>query len=207
MKYFLAGLGLADLGGEGAALAAGAVADATAALEVAAHAGRAQRDVLEDLARALGGPVFVDVNPKAAGAAAAIDASRAFAAPGGPVVVRVPFDDEGRAALRAGATAGLTMAAVGCATPMQALEAAEAGAAWTSPAVGVPPRGAALDELLQVLRKTVALLKSADSTARVLVGPVLDASTLIDVAFAGAHAASAPAALLRQIAPRSTGGG
>jgi hypothetical protein len=155
MKYFLAGLGLADLGGEGAALAAGAVADVAAALEVAARVGRAQRDVLEDLARALGGPVFIDldVNPKAAGAAAAIDASRAFAAPGGPVVVRVPFDDEGRAAIRAGAAAGLIMGAVGCATPTQALEAAEAGAAWTSPAVGVPPRGAALDELLQVLRK------------------------------------------------------
>jgi hypothetical protein len=193
MKYFVAGVELADLAGEGAQLAGGVVADVAAVMLAAERAGRASRDLLADLARDVGGPVIVDVAP------GALEAARAFAEPGGPVVVRVPFGDEGRAAIRAGVAAGLRMAALGCTTPALALQAAEAGAAWITAAVGLPTPGPALDEALTVLRKMVALLKTSDAPAQVLVGPVLDASTLIDVAFAGAHAAAVPAALLREI--------
>jgi hypothetical protein len=193
MKYFVAGVELADLAGGGAQLAGGVVADVAAVMLAAERAGRAPRDLLADLARDVGGPVIVDVAP------GALDAASAFAEPGGPVVVRVPFGDEGRAAIRAGVAAGLRMAALGCTTPALALQAAEAGAAWITAAVGLPTPGPALDEALTVLRKMVALLKTSDAPAQVLVGPVLDASTLIDVAFAGAHAAAVPAGLLREI--------
>jgi hypothetical protein len=206
MKYFVAGLELAELAleGTGAQLAGGAVADAAAVAAAAARAGRAPRDLLADLARRLAGPVVVDVGVPAG----ALEVARAFAEPGGPVVVRVPFGDEGRATIRAGVAAGLRMAAIGCATPAQVLQAAEAGATWISPTVGLPPAGAALDEAMATLRKAVALLKSSDSQAQLLVGPVLDASVLIDVAFAGAHAATVPVALLREISrPLAARGG
>jgi transaldolase len=196
MKYFVAGLELADLAsaGAGARLAAGAVVDAAAVWELAEREGRVPGELLAELAREAGGPVVVDV-----AAAGAVENALKLASPGGPVVVRVPYGEEGRAAIRAGVAAGLRMAAVGCVTPALALQAAEAGAAWVSPVAGLPAAGAALDEVMTLIRKTVALLKSADVAAQVLVGPVRDASTLIDVAFAGAHAASAPAALLREI--------
>jgi transaldolase len=197
MKYFVAGLELAGLGGAGAQLARGAVAEATAVLDVARRAGRPPRELLVELARLLDGPVIVDLADVAAGGA--LEAALTFAASGGPVVVRVPYGERGLAAIRAGVAAGLPMAAVGCATPLLALQAAEAGAAWVSPGVGLPPAGEALDESMNVIRKTVALFKSAEVAAQVLVGPVLDASIMIDVAFAGAHAAWAPATLLREI--------
>jgi hypothetical protein len=201
MKYFVAGFELADPTGEGAALATGAVVDATAVMAAATRTGRAPRDVVSQLAATLGGPVVVDLNAvAAAGVAAAVEAARGFAISGGPVVVRVPYAGEGREVIRAGVAAGLEMAALGCATPAIAVEAAQAGAAWITPALGLPSSGAVLDEALSMLRKTVALLKTAGAKARVLVGPVLDASSLIDVAFAGAHAAAVPAAVLREIA-------
>lgn len=205
MKYFVAGLELADLAGSGAQLAAGAVVDAAAVWELARRVGRTPVELLAELAREAGGPVVVDV-----AAAGAVEAALRLASPGGPVVARVPDGEEGRAAIRAGVAAGLRMAAVGCATPALALQAAEAGAAWVSPGAGLPPAGAALDEAMALIRKTVALLRSSELPAQVLVGPVRDASTLIDVAFVGAHAASAPAALLREIgkplAPRDGAG-
>lgn len=205
MKYFVAGLELADLAGAGAQLAAGAVVDAAAVWGMAEREGRATSDLLADLARQAGGPVLVDV-----AAAGAVEAALKMTSPGGPVVVRVPYGEEGLAAIRQGVAAGLRMAAVGCATPVLALQAAEAGAAWVSPGAGLPSAGVALDEAMTSIRKTAALLKSAEVPAQVLVGPVLDASTLIDVAFAGAHAALAPARLLREIgkplAPRDGAG-
>jgi len=55
-----------------------------------------------------------------------------------------------------------------------------------------------------VIRKLVALFKTYGVTAEVVAGAIRMPTDLIDAALAGAHAAAAPAAVLRQLDAEST---
>jgi transaldolase len=196
MKLFAAGAGLADL--EPClrlGLCTGVVLDR-----------RAERDVVPALGRLVDGPIFVPVSPDAGDAAALEAAAREAGALGGAVVARVAFGEVGLAAIRACARSGVPTNAVGCTTPVEALAAARAGARWISPSWELPTESAARVALYEPLRKIVAALQAYGHKAEVLVGPAPDRSILVDVMFAGVHAASSRPAALHEIARRRAQG-
>ncbi len=148
--------------------------------------------------------IFVESMLETSDAAAFVAGARELAELGPSIVVRVPFDGPAVELLRACKAAGVATNAVGCVTANEAHAAAAAGAAWISPpapaAAGAQPVAG-----LDAVRKMNALLKADDQTARVLVGPARDLGALMSFAFAGAHAAFASPAILREIAARQPG--
>lgn len=172
-----------------------------------ANAGAA-RGLVAALAKLAAGPVFVDVSGAAGGTDAAdlAGAARELAAASRTVVARVAFGDAGLAAIRACAAVGVATEAVGCPTPVEAVAAARAGARWVSPAWDLPADAAARGALLGAIPKIAGALASFGAATRVLVGASPDRSVLVDVALAGAHAGSARAAALKEIARRRAEG-
>jgi transaldolase len=111
------------------------------------------------------------------------------------VIVELPFGDEGLAALRACLPDGLQAHVTRCSTPVQALEAARAGAVYVS-AAGARPGDPADPDLI---RKIVAAAKTHHLAAQVLVLSTRSAGELLDAAVAGAQNASLAASTLRRI--------
>jgi transaldolase len=111
------------------------------------------------------------------------------------VIVELPFGDEGLAALRACAPDGLRAQVTRCCTPVQALEAARAGAVYVSPIGGRAGEPADPD----LIRKIVAAAKTHRLSAEVLVLSAGSASALLDAAVAGAQNASLTASTLSRI--------
>jgi transaldolase len=205
MKLFAAGAGLADLDPcLRLGLCTGVVIDRGAA----AAGGSSTRELVTALAALVDGPVFLDAagGGDAPDAAALEGRARELAALGAAVVARVPFGEAGLAAIRACARAGLKMNAVGCTTPVEALAAARAGARWISPSWDLPADAKARGALYEPLRKVVAALQSYGHATEVLVGPAPNRSILVDVMFAGVHAASSRPAALHEIARRRAEG-
>jgi transaldolase len=115
------------------------------------------------------------------------------------VIVELPFGDEGMAALRACVPDGLRAHVTRCSTPVQALEAARAGAVYVSPTgarAGARPGDPAGPDLI---RKIVAAAKTHRLAAEVLVVSARSAGELLDAAVAGAQNASVTVATLQKI--------
>jgi transaldolase len=141
--------------------------------------------------------IFVELGASDSGALARVAAElSALGTAARSFVVRVPLGAEGLETLRACKALGVVTNATGCATALDAHAAATAGAAWISPAVALGPAP------VDAIRKMSALLKADDLTARLLAGPVHAFNALAGLAFAGAHAAFASPAVLRDLAAR-----
>jgi transaldolase len=165
------------------------------------------RGLVIALGKLVDGPVFVDVSGAAgaADAAAVAGSARELAAGARSMVARVAFGEAGLATIRACAAVGVATQAVGCPTPVEAVAAARAGARWVSPAWDLPD-GPARGAMLGGLAKIAGALASFGVPTQVLAGPAGDRSALVDLALAGAHAASASAAAVREIARRRAEG-
>jgi len=124
-----------------------------------------------------------------------LGAARAMARIAPQVVVGLPLTDEGLKVVRACAAERIKTQVTGCVSPAQALQAAQAGAVYVSPAADRQGDGAGLD----LVRKTIALYKTYGIAAQVLVTSVRSTNTLIDLALAGAQLAAVPFPLLRLI--------
>jgi transaldolase len=106
------------------------------------------------------------------------------------VIVELPFGEEGLAALRACVPDGLRAHVTRCSTPVQALEAARAGAVYVSPSGGRDP---------DLIRKIVAASKTHRLAAEVLVLSARSTGELLDAALAGAQNASVTPSTLQRI--------
>jgi transaldolase len=149
--------------------------------------------LLRDLCALVAGPVVVDAI--AEDRDGLLREARELAGIASNVVVRLPATAAGIDVVRACAAERIATAVAACATPAEALAAAQAGAAYVSGFVG---RVDGVDGT-DVIRKTVALLKTYDLAAEVLAGAIQHPSDLIDAALAGANVASVPPAVLRQL--------
>ena len=150
--------------------------------------------LLRDVCAFVAGPVVVDTI--ATDRDGMLREARALGAIASNVVVRLPATAVGIDVVRACAAERIATALAPGATPAQALVAAQAGAAYISGSVG---RVDGVDGT-EVMRKTVALLKTYDVTAtEVLAGGIRHPSDLIDAALAGAKVVSVPPAVLRQL--------
>lgn len=155
-----------------------------------------QDRALLELCGCAAGPVSAAV--QSGGAQDMLVEARALARLGRNVLVRLPLDVDGLKAARACAGEGLATHLAGCDSPAQALLAAKAGARYVSPVVAAI--GSSAGGRNELIRAIAAALRTYRFPTEVLVAPVRSLSQVVDVALAGAAAASVPLAVLERVA-------
>ena len=202
MKLFVDSADPAEIGAcVAAAGAAGVTTSLSQLAEAARRAGAAPHDLLRAICGVANGPVAVAVSARADDRAAILREARELAAVAGNVVVEVPPGPATVEIVQACAAAHIRTA-LGMSpspSPEQALAAARAGASFVSTPVG---RVGGVDGG-DVIRKLVALLRTWNANTEVVAGAIRTPTDVIDAALAGAHAAAAPAAVLRQLPAES----
>jgi transaldolase len=175
------------------------VATSAAALTAAARvAGGEPHDLLRAICGVANGPVSVEVT--AGDRDGMLREARAWAAVAAAVIVKVPFTNAGIEVVRACAAEQIRTVVGACPSPEQALLAARAGAAYVAAPVG---RVDGVDGN-DVIRKLVALFKTYGFSTQIVAGGIRLPTDVIDAALAGAHAAAAPAAVVRELDAEST---
>jgi transaldolase len=156
----------------------------------------ANPDLVRELCGLVAGPVCAAVAPGPADEM--LRRARELAGIAPHVVVALPHSPEGLEVARACAAAGIPVAVTGCAGPIDALQAARAGARYVAvtPARG----GVAVADAMDGVRQAVASLRTFGFSTEVMAAPVTYPGEAIDAALAGAHVAVAPPALLRALA-------
>ena len=178
----------------------GVTTSAALLAEAARAAGRAPHDLLREICDVAGGPVSVEVAAGADDRDGMLREARAWAAVAANVVVKLPASDAGIEVVRACAAERIRTAVGTCPSPEQALAAARAGAAHVSAPVG---RAGGVDGN-DVIRKLVALFRTYGVPTEIVAAAIRIPTDVIDAALAGAHAAAAPAAVLRELDAESS---
>jgi len=176
----------------------GVTTSASRLADAARGAGADPRALLGAIAGVANGPVFVAVTaPDVDGL---MRETRDWASALADVVALLPGTDAGVEAARACAGARIRTAVGPFARPEQALAAAHAGAAFVLAQVG---RAAGVDGN-DMIRKLVALLRTYDMRTEVVASAIEIPVQVIDAALAGAHAATASGAVVRQLDAESS---
>lgn len=114
------------------------------------------------------------------------------------VVVKVPLTTEGLKAVRLLGERGIKTNVTLCFSPVQALLAAKAGAAYISPFVG------RLDDIsqsgMEVIGQIVKIYSNYKFTTEVLVASIRNPIHVLTAALMGAHVATMPFAVIKQLA-------
>ena len=161
-----------------------------------AKSGRRMHDVIAEICAIVPGPVSAEV------AATDYDGmmaeARVLRAIAGNVTIKVPLTQDGLRACRALTGQGTMVNVTLCFSPAQALLAAKAGASFVSPFVGrlddIGEDGMGLiADILTIFRHYPAL------TTEVLVASVRSPAHVVAAAKLGAHVATIPPAVLRQL--------
>jgi len=180
----------------------GVTTSALSLAEAARRAGGSPHDLLRAICGVANGPVCVAV--AAGDHAAMLHQARDWAAAGAGVVAMLPGSEVGIEVVRACAAERIRTGVGACASPEQALAAARAGAVTLAAPVGrVGGRDGYVDGY-DVIRKLVALLRTYDLPTEVVADAIRIPTDVIDAAVAGAHAATAPAAVVRQFDAESS---
>jgi transaldolase len=176
----------------------GVTTRASLVAEAAARAGSASHDLLRAIAGAANGPVYLAV--AAGDRDGMLREVRDWSAAAAGVVATLPGTAAGIEVVRACAAERIRTGVGPCASPEQALAAARAGAVTVAAPVG---RAGGVDGY-DVIRKLVALLRTYDVPTEVVAGEIRIPTDIIDAALAGAQAATAPAAVVRQLDAESS---
>jgi transaldolase len=123
--------------------------------------------------------------------------ARELARLGGHVVPRLPLTVDGLKAVLACAEEGIATHVTACDSAVQAVLAAKAGARYVSPVSGRAGEGAG--DRTELVRSIVAVYRTYGLSTDVVVTPVRNRATVVDVALAGAAVAVVPFAVLQQV--------
>ncbi len=160
-----------------------------------AKSGRPYAEVLREICEIVDGPVSAEVVATEAGAM--LEEGEQLARIHPNIVVKCPLIVEGLKATRALSKRGIKVNVTLIFTPLQALAAAKCGATYLSPFVG------RLDDIgqdgFQVVEQMVRMLKNYDYPAQVLVASVRNLTHLLRAAEIGAHVATIPFNVMKQI--------
>ncbi len=160
-----------------------------------AKTGRPYADVLREICQIVDGPVSAEV--VAPGAPAMFEEGQKLARLHPNIVVKCPLTVEGLKATKALSTRAIRVNVTLIFSPLQALAAAKCGAAYVSPFVG------RLDDIGQdgslVVEQIVRLFRNYSFPAQVLVASVRSPNHLLRAAEAGAHAATLPFNVIKQM--------
>ena len=195
MKFFIDTADVAEI----ADLAASGLVDGvTTNPSLVAKSGRNFLDVVREICELVPGPVSAEVTAVDHDGMLAEGRKLARIAPN--VCVKVPLTWDGLKTCKALSSEGTQVNVTLCFTPGQALLAAKAGAAFVSPFVG------RLDDVgyegMQLIADIVEIYKNYPDTLRteVLVASVRGPNHVIEAARLGAHVATLPPKVLRDLA-------
>jgi transaldolase len=153
-----------------------------------AKTGRKFREVVQEICAAVDGPVSLEVVGLEGDAMVA--EGRDLAKIAKNVVVKCPLTREGLKATRTLASEGTKVNVTLCFTPIQALFAAKAGAAYISPFVGrLDDRG---QDGMQVVREIKTIYRNYGFKTEVLVASVRHPIHVLEAALCGADVATIP---------------
>ena len=160
-----------------------------------ARVGGSYDDVLTEICRITPGPVSAEV--VAADVDGMLREGRHFATLAPNIVVKVPMSEEGLEAIARLAADGIRTNCTLIFSANQGLLAAKAGAVLLSPFVG------RLDDVnehgMAVVRELVAIVRTYGLNTEVLAASIRHPRHVTEVALAGAHVATVPLKVLRQM--------
>ena len=151
---------------------------------------------IREIAALVPGPVNAEVTSSTVDGI--LEEGRRFARLGKNVHVKIPLNQEGLEACHTLSQEGIPCTMTLVFSPGQAMLAAAAGAAWICPFVG------RLDDISfdgTALLRSIAAIYDADPSARtrILAASVRSPVHVIEAALAGAHAATLPMSVVRQM--------
>lgn len=161
-----------------------------------AKTGRGFSEVVSEICSLVAGPVSLEtVSLDAAGMAREGEDLIRY---GKNVVVKVPLTTEGLKAVRLLGERGIKTNVTLCFSPVQALLAAKAGAAYISPFVG------RLDDISQsgmgIIEQIVKIYANYKFTTEVLVASIRNPIHVLTAALMGAHVVTLPLPVIKQLA-------
>jgi transaldolase len=192
MKFFIDS---ADVSEVREAAEWGLVDGATTNPSLISKTGRPYADVLSEICRLVDGPVSAEV--VASGAPAMVEEGQKLARIHSNIVVKCPLTIEGLKATKALSGRGIRVNVTLIFSPLQALAAAKCGATYVSPFVG------RLDDIGQdgfaVVEQILKVFGNYGFPTQVLVASVRSPAHLLRAAEAGAHVATMPFNVMKQV--------
>lgn len=152
--------------------------------------------VIREILQEVGGPVSLEVlSPDAEGM---FKEGKKLAKHGGQVVIKVPMTVDGLKATRLFAAEGIAVNQTLIFSPLQALMAAKAGAAYVSPFVG------RLDDIahdgMALVEQILTIYQHYGFDTEVIVASVRHPGHVLEAALMGAHIATIPFKVIKQLA-------
>ena len=160
-----------------------------------AREGRGFEEIVREILAAVEGPVSLEVLSLESGGM--VEEGRKLAALGTNVVVKVPLTAEGLKATKVFSQEGIRVNATLVFSPIQALMAAKAGAAYVSPFVG------RLDDVahdgMELVEQILTIYGNYGFATEVIVASVRHPRHVLDAALMGAHIATIPFKVVLQL--------
>lgn len=193
MKFFI---DTADLNEIRELAATGLVDGVTTNPSLVAKSGRKFRDVIKEICDLVPGPISAEVT--ATDHATMLEEGRSLAKIAKNVTVKVPLTLDGLKTCKALASDGTMVNVTLCFSPAQAILAAKAGASFISPFVG------RLDDVgsdgMALIRDIVTIYRQYDYfKTEVLVASIRNPMHVVESAKMGAHVATMPANVMKQL--------
>jgi transaldolase len=153
-------------------------------------------DVVKEILEAVPGPVSLEV--VSLDAAGMVDEAKKLVELGGNVVIKVPLTTEGLKATKVLSGEGIDVNQTLVFSPVQALMAAKAGAAYVSPFVG------RLDDVAQngmeLVEQILSIFDNYGFSTEVIVASVRHPMHVLEAAMLGADIATIPFSVIAQLA-------
>jgi transaldolase len=192
MKFFI---DTADVNEIREAASWGLVDGVTTNPSLIARTGRPYADVLREICEAVDGPVSAEV--VSTEAAAMLEEGERLARLHPNIVVKCPLIIEGLKATRALSNRGIKVNVTLVFSPLQGLAAAKCGATYLSPFVG------RLDDIghdgIAMVEQLVRILRNYGYPTQVLAASIRTPTHLLRAAEAGAHVATIPFGVMKQM--------
>ncbi|MFZ5584405.1 MAG: fructose-6-phosphate aldolase [Thermodesulfobacteriota bacterium] len=192
MKIFI---DTADINEIKEAMSLGVLDGVTTNPSLVSKTGKPFEACIKEILEVVPGPVSVEV--VATEHEAMVKEARVYAAWADNVVVKIPIIREGLKAIKTLSEEGIRVNVTLCFSPMQALLAAKAGAAYISPFVG------RLDDISQdgmdLIRQVVEIYANYAFDTEVLVASVRNPMHVVEAALMGADVATIPLKVIDQL--------
>ncbi len=173
----------------------GILEGATTNPSLLAKEGKDPQKVLKEICELVNGPVSAEVvSLKADGM---VKEARELAKIHENIVIKIPFTVEGLKAVKALKEEGIRTNVTLVFTPIQALLAAKAGASFVSPFVGrlddIQSRG------MEMVEDIVTIFENYDLDTEIIVASIRHPMHVLEAALMGAHIATIPPKVIRQM--------
>ena len=160
-----------------------------------AKEGREFKELIRDIADIVDGPVSAEVVSLDAGGM--VREAKDLAGMADNMVIKIPLVEEGLKAVRSLAQEGIKTNVTLCFSPVQALMAAKAGAAYISPFVG------RLDDIshigMDLIEQIMTIYENYAFDTEVIVASIRNPIHVLDAALMGADIATIPFKVIQQL--------